>query len=87
MKKKIKNTHKLITDLDAQCHWNELDKYNAEIDVWRGAADWESGVRAEGELAKARSMAIRLLKDGIDIKTITYWTDLSIEEIEALKKN
>ena len=76
-------------DVLEQHHWSEaeLQKYYAELDVWRGAVDLERGARAEGELAKARSIAIKLLKAGIDIQTIASSTDLSIEQIEELKKN
>ncbi len=91
----MKTPQELVTAFDVleQHHWSEaeLQKYYAELDVWRGAVDLERGARAEGraegELAKARSVAIKLLKIGIDIKTIAASTDLSSEEIEALKND
>ena len=41
----------------------------------------------KGELKKAESVAIKLLKKGKDITEISDLTDLTIEQITALKNN
>lgn len=92
----MKTTQELVTAFDTleQYHWNEdeLQKYYAELDVWRNAVDKERGIReeqeeerAEGRAEEARAIAIKLLNAGIDIKTIAISTNLSVEEIEKLK--
>ena len=48
----MKTPQELVTAFDVleQHHWSEaeLQKYYAELDVWRGAVDLERGARAEG---------------------------------------
>jgi len=43
--------------------------------------------KKEGENNKAMKIATEMLKDGIEIKTISKYTKLSMSEIEALKVN
>jgi predicted transposase/invertase (TIGR01784 family) len=57
-----------------------------EADYWR---DWIKGYeegRAEGELKKARETALSMLSDGLSVETISKYTGLSVQEIEALRK-
>jgi conserved hypothetical protein (putative transposase or invertase) len=86
----MKTTQELVTAFDIleQHHWNEteLQKYYAELDVWRNAVDLESGARAEGEKDKALSVAKSMLADGLSVERIAAYTDLTIEQIERLKK-
>ncbi len=69
-------------DVLEQHHWSdaELQKYYAELDLWRNAVDRERGVRAEEKKAIAPSM----LAENEPPAKISKFTGLSVEEIEKL---
>ncbi len=78
----------------------ELQQYYAELDAWRCSLDFEQGVRreareearaealaegrAEGRLEVRETVALSMLKEGIDVSLIAKVTGLSREQIENL---
>ena len=85
----MKTMQELMTAFDIleQHHWSEaeLQKYYAELDIWRNAVDLERGARAEGEQSAQRAIAQRLLSKKLELSEIAEITGLSSEEISKLK--
>lgn len=70
-------------------HLHALDKAKTEARIEaraEGKAEGRAEGRAEGELIKARQIARALLDKGLDIKSVSDATQLSITEIEQLIK-
>jgi predicted transposase/invertase (TIGR01784 family) len=57
----------------------------AEAAEMRGHAKGHAKGRAEGDLERAIKTAKEMLADGMPVDKIAKYTELSIEEIEALK--
>jgi predicted transposase/invertase (TIGR01784 family) len=56
------------------------------VAVEEGEAIGEARGKAEGEAKKARETAIAMLADGMPVEVVRKYTELPIEEIEALQK-
>ena len=64
----------------------ELEKYKVDEDRIGRERRQQEGARKEGRQATLELIAIKLLKKGLDIDLIVETTDLSVEEINELRK-
>ncbi|QQR49122.1 Rpn family recombination-promoting nuclease/putative transposase [bacterium] len=87
----MKTDQELVTAFDVleQHHWTEADlqKYYAELDIWRCAVDLERGARKEGREKGLEEVVRNMLVDGLSIEKIAAYTGLTIEHIQKLKKD
>ena len=66
--------------------WNSGMHSAEEEGIEKGIKEGEKRGKEIGERLKTEEIAIKMLEEGIDEKTILKVTNLSIEEIEKIKK-
>ena len=87
----LKHMHEMVSIQQYQKSRENMSEFDnivnstAEAAEIRGHAKGHAEGRAEGDLDRALKVAREMLADGMPVDKICKYTELSVEQIEALK--